>query len=197
MLCRRRPPSIDLSPPLRHIFEHLARSRTQEHRIAERVQIILGCADGKTDVAVASRLGVDPQRVARWRKRFVAAKDQLAAAEADELESVVLGVLSDDPRSGSPGKFDAVQFAQLVVLACDKPEEHGCEGSHWTPRELALCAQREGIVESISPRHVARFFGGGRSEAASVAVLAQPRDHRPAGARRGGHTHLRHLSAGR
>ena len=174
----RHAPSITLHPRQRAILERLARSRTLERRLSERVQIVLGCADGMTCVALAARLRVDSQRVARWRRRFAAARDRLATATTDDvpddqLASVIVGVLDDRERSGSPGKFTAEQWTQLIALACQEPKEFGLPVTHWTPRELALSAQNLGIVASISPRHIARFFGGGRSPSASVALLAQ------------------------
>jgi putative transposase len=177
-------PPVVLPPEQRRILERLARSRTLERRSAERVQIVLGCADGKTNVAIAKTLGVDPQRVARWRGRFIKDQQKLAAATTEaEQESVLLDLLGDRWRSGCPGKFTLEQLSALIALACEDPKDHGAPVTHWTPRELAICAQQKGIVASISPRHVARFFPGGRAQAAPIAVLAQPQDRRPAGAR--------------
>ena len=197
----RHAPPIRLLPRQRAILEELSRSRTLERRLAERVHIVLGAAQGRTTVEVAGELGVDAQRVARWRSRFAAGHDSLAAVTTadvpdDELEVAIINLLSDEERSGSPGKFTAEQLAQLVALACQEPKELGLPVTHWTPRELAACAQQRGIVASISPRHVARFFGGGRSPSAPVALLAEPEDRRsrrPRGRRGAG---LRGLPAG-
>jgi putative transposase len=142
----RRAPSVELLPWQRAILERLGRCRTVERRPAERVHIVLGCADGETNVALAAKLDVDVQRVSRWRRRF-------AEAHVD--------LFGDEERSGSPGTFTAEQLTQLIQLACTEPKELGLPVTHWTPHELALCAQQRGIVESISRRHVARFFGAG------------------------------------
>jgi len=122
----------------------LSRSRTLERRLAERVHIVPGAAQGRTTVEVAGELGVDAQRVARWRSRFAAAHDPLAAVTTADVP--------DEERSGSPGKFTAQQLAQPVALACREAEELGLPVTHWTPREVAACAQQRGIVASISPR---------------------------------------------
>jgi hypothetical protein len=174
----RRAPSIKLLPRHSEILERLNRSRTLERRVAERVQIVLGGAKGKTNRTLASEIGVDTQRVARWRSRFAAAQDRLAAATNDDisddkLEAMIVDILTDQERSGAPGKFTAEQLTRLIELACKDPKELGLPVTHWTPRELAACAKERGIVESISPRHVARFFGGGRAASAQVALLAQ------------------------
>jgi transposase len=187
--------SVSLSPRQRFILERLARSRTLERRLVERVQIVLRSAEGQWCVEQAAALGVDPQRVSRWRRRWAKAADKLAAAESpdvpdDKLEAIILEVLSDSYRSGTPPTFTAEQLAQLIALACEEPKCLGLPVTHWTPRELALEAQRRGIVESISPRHVARFFGGGRSSSASVALLAESQDRRPGALRKRGSSRL-------
>lgn len=50
----------------------LARSRTEEARLVERAKIILACLDGKRNDAVGRELGVRPNTVGLWRKRFAA-----------------------------------------------------------------------------------------------------------------------------
>jgi transposase-like protein len=52
-----------------------------------RARIVLACAEGATNKAVAERLGVWPQTVTKWRGRFVRGR----------LEG-----LSDEPRPGRP-----------------------------------------------------------------------------------------------
>jgi hypothetical protein len=193
----RQAPTFELPPRQRAILERLNRQRTVERRLAERVQVVLWSAGGKRSVEQATALGVDPQRVLRWRHRWRDASVRLADAERSEemtdekLEALIVGVLSDEERSGSPGKFTAEQLAQIVSLSCEDPAELGLPITHWVPRELALEAQRRGIVATISPRHIARFFGGGGSASTSVAVLAQPKDRGSRAARGAGRGGLR------
>jgi len=106
----RQAPRLVLLPRQSAILERLARLRTVERRLAERVQVVLWSAEGKTTVEQAEALGVDPQRVGRWRHRWDEASEKLAAAEAsveadDKLEEMILEVLSDEERSGAPPKF--------------------------------------------------------------------------------------------
>lgn len=163
----RRAPTFELPPRQRRILERLDRRRTVERRLAERVQIVLWSADGKPSVEQAAALQVAPQRILRWRHRWRDESARLADAERGEgrtdekLEALIVEVLSDEERSGSPGKFRADELAQIISLACEDPAELGLPITHWAPRELALEAQRRGIVASISPRHIARFFAGG------------------------------------
>ncbi len=182
-------PSIALLPRQRAILEHLVRSSSAEQRIVERARIVLRSADGELCVEQAVALGVDAQRVRRWRRRWASAMEMLVSAEAhevtdDELEVLIKDVLGDNHRSGTPAKFTAEQVARIIALACETPSDAGLPVTHWTPRELAREAKRRKIVDDISPRHVSRFFGGGRDTPASVAVLAQPEDRRPRASRR-------------
>ncbi len=43
-------------------------------------------------------------------------------------------------------------------MACEKPEGYGRPISHWTARELADEMVQQGIVETISPRHVGQLL---------------------------------------
>ena len=57
------------------------RSRTASF-LARRARIILACADGLTNTAVARRLRVAPGTVGKWRHRFVEAAGRWAARRA-------------------------------------------------------------------------------------------------------------------
>lgn len=50
------------------------------------------------------------------------------------------------------------QILQLFVIACEKPEHYGRPLNHWTLRELVDEVIKQGIVTSISPRHVGRLM---------------------------------------
>lgn len=156
-------PIVLLSTRQRMVLERLVRTRKLEVRLAERCRIVLGSAEARTNLELADELGVDRQRVRRWRRRFAAAHAALAAAEAEgasdeHLEVLVLDVLSDEDRSGAPPTFTPEAIVAIVALACEPPRDSGLEISHWTPSELARVAISRGIVESISPRQVDRFL---------------------------------------
>ncbi|MHB0934756.1 MAG: helix-turn-helix domain-containing protein [Armatimonadota bacterium] len=105
---------------------------------------------------------------------------EAGAEGAPALWDALHTLLTDTARGGRPPTFTPEQITQLIALACTKPTDVGREGTHWTPRELADELQRQGVVDSISPRHVGGFLKGGRPEAAPAALLAQlrPRSRR-------------------
>jgi putative transposase len=155
--------AVEVTPRQQTVLEALVRANLTPQQLAQRCRIVLASAQGRPNLHQAAALGVDRQRVRRWRYRWAAAQQELAAAELQnasdqELEAKIIGVLSDDPRSGAPPKFSPEQVASIIALACEPPQDSGLPVSHWTPPELAREAVKRGIVESISPRQVDRFL---------------------------------------
>ena len=173
-----KPLSVALSEKQHALLEHLSRRQTSSQRLVRRVNTILSAADGASNESIARRLRLDRDTVRMWRRRWQAGAEALAAAEAaGDADKVLLArieaLLDDAPRPGSPGTFSAEQLAQLIAVACESPEDSGRPVTHWTPRELADEVIKRGIVKCISPRTVGRFLKGGRSQAASLNLLAE------------------------
>lgn len=129
------------------------------------------CADGLSNVDQARRLGVDIQRIDRWRRRWIQITDALVTADSEgasdvELHDRVVGALDDAPRSGTPPTLSAEQVTLLIALACESPADLDLPINRWTPAELAREAVTRGIVASISPRHLDRILKRGGSSAA-------------------------------
>lgn len=167
----RRARDLELSPTQRRLLEAISRSRTLPQRVVERAQMIVWCDDGLSDAAQARLLNINAQRPRRWRKRWLAQVEELAEAERAgathrELSQRIQGMLLDEERSGSPAKFSPEQIAQIISLACERPEESGLPVTHWTPNELAKEARKRGVVESISPRHLDRLMKSVRASTA-------------------------------
>ncbi len=160
-------PAIELSARQQDVLERLLRRTTGEQRLAERARIVLACAQGGLSRDLAKRLGVDADTVGKWRRRWAAAQEQLAAAEnglrASELSRCITEILVDAPRSGRPGTFAPEQIVEIIAIACEDPEEDSERPvSHWTPREVAEEAVKRKIVPCISTRTVGRFLKSDR-----------------------------------
>jgi len=156
-----------MTDPLRHLLEVISRSPTCEHRLVLRARILLACASDPCNETVAHTCDTNRETVRKWRRRWLDAQPALVAADAGDegapsLREALTTLLTDIPRGGRPPTFTPEQITQLIALACTEPTAIGREGTHWTPRELADELQHQGIVESISPRHVGRFLKGGR-----------------------------------
>jgi len=164
-----RAPTLTLSTRQRGILERWRRNKADTPaRLVERSTIILLSADGVSNEGIGRQLRVDRQRARRWRTRWVAAEERLAAAEQEgandkDLAALLRELLSDEPRPGGPSTFTAEQLTQIIAVACELPEESGLPVTHWTPQELADEVMKRGIVETISARHVDRLLKGGTS----------------------------------
>jgi transposase len=113
------------------------RRRSTAQALALRARIVLACADGGDNTAVAGRLGVGRGTVGRWRARFI--------------EKGVDGLL-DEPRPGAPRTLSdaAVEHAVQITLE-SKPKN----ATHWSTRALAT---RLGMSRSSVAR-IWRAFG--------------------------------------
>jgi transposase-like protein len=67
---RPKPPLV-LTDEERLTLERLVRRRKSAQAIALRARIVLACAEGATNQAVAAEVGVNPVTVGKWRTRFV------------------------------------------------------------------------------------------------------------------------------
>jgi transposase len=126
-----------LSADERRRLENWVKRRSTAQGLALRARIVLACAQGGSNVAVAARLRVDRKTVSRWRARFLAER---------------LDGLSDDPRPGVPRTITDAQVEEVVVRTL---EELPQGATHWSKRELA---RRAGISPS-SVLRVWRAFG--------------------------------------
>src|SRR5215218_1167210 len=88
--------------------------------LALRARIVLACAEGKTNKAVAEEVGVWPQTVTKWRGRFV----------RQRLEG-----LADEPRPGAPRTIADEQVEQVLTKTLEEPPPH--QDTHWSTRQMA------------------------------------------------------------
>jgi transposase len=94
------------------------RSRIQP-LVARRARVVLACAEGLDNKAVANRLRCSLGMVGKWRSRF--------------LQSRLEG-LYDEPRPGTPRKISDDQVEQVVIQTLESTPRGQ---THWSTRELA------------------------------------------------------------
>jgi DNA-binding CsgD family transcriptional regulator len=107
----RSPFQITLRASQRRLLRALTRRGTAEHRLVTRAKIVLLAAAGWTNRAIACKLGLAPNTVSRWRKRFY----------GEGLDG-----LCDRKRSGRPRVFPPAVVAACKAIACELPPPAGC-----------------------------------------------------------------------
>lgn len=126
-----------LSEDERRTLENWVKRRSTAQGLALRARIVLACAAGGSNVAVAARLGVNRRTVARWRARFLQER---------------LDGLHDEPRPGVPRRITGAQVEEVVVRTLEEVPEGS---THWSKRELA----RQAGISPTSVHRIWRSFG--------------------------------------
>jgi len=128
---------IELSAEERDTLQRWARRHSSSQALALRCRIVLACAEGGTNTAIASDLGVNKTTVGKWRRRFA----------VDRLEG-----LSDAPRPGAARKIGDDVVEAIVVETLETTPK---DATHWSTRALA---ERHGISrQTVS--EIWRAFG--------------------------------------
>jgi putative transposase len=157
-----RSAKVTLTERQQQALRTMTRASTATQALAQRAGMILRAFDGLPNEDIAARLGCERHAVGAWRRRWAQAFDRLVLVECcaglPALRRAIAELLADRPRRGCPGKFTAEQIAQVLAVACAPPAKSGRPVTHWAPRESADEVIRRGLVPSISPRHVGRFF---------------------------------------
>ena len=146
---RLAPQPVELDNEDRQELAKILARHSTSQQVALRTKIILLASQGKNHRTIARELNISRKMARLWRERWLGLKNK---------DIPVKERLLDAERSGSPTKFTTEQVLQLFTIACESPEKYGRPISHWTSRELAEEMEKQEIVESISPRHVARLL---------------------------------------
>ena len=147
-----KPSPVILDTEVEAALRIFVQRHSTPQQLALRARIVLLAAQGANNSQVARQLGIETDTARFWRARWLAGANQ-------PLSELDLNLrLADAPRSGAPTRIAAEALCQIMALACRPPEEVGRPITEWTARELADEAVVQGLVESISFRHVGRFL---------------------------------------
>ncbi|WTW92081.1 IS630 family transposase [Streptomycetaceae bacterium NBC_01309] len=128
---------LTLTDEERETLLRWARRAKSSQALAQRCRIVLGCADGKSNQQVAADLGIWPQTVGKWRRRFLERR----------LEGLV-----DEPRPGAPRTVTDEQVEHVVVATLERTPSGA---THWS---RASMADESGLSKSTVGR-IWRAFG--------------------------------------
>ncbi len=110
------------------MIERLANSRTAEARLVERAQMIWHASQGLSVPGIARELGLHPQTVRDWLKRF---------------NTTGLEGLHDLPRGGRPATYSPEQVAEVIATALTDPNTLGQPFASWTLDRLETYLNEE------------------------------------------------------
>jgi transposase len=117
---RGRPmPELDVTTAEHATLLQWTRRRTSAQSLAQRARIVLACAGGLTNSAVAVRERVTRPTVGRWRQRFVEAR--------------CAGLL-DEPKPGAPRTITDAMIEDALTTTL---ETTPVDATHWSTRSLA------------------------------------------------------------
>ena len=129
---RGRPiPPLALDGAERETLEQWTRRPKTAQALALRARIVLACADGRSNTAVAAELRVCVDTVGKWRSRF--------------LEQRLDGLL-DQPRSGRPRMIDDADVERVIALTLETTPK---DATHWSTRSMA---RRSGLSHNTVSR---------------------------------------------
>ncbi len=144
------------------VLHQLVSSTCSSVRISQRANIIVMAFDKSLNRDIAREIGLHPDQVGLWRRRWQASFEALVAIECREstaaLTHAIEQLLSDAPRAGSPGTFTAEQVTQILATACESPSNSDRPIDNWTHRELTDEVIQRQIVDSISVRQIGRYL---------------------------------------
>ena len=139
----RSPFQISLRATERRALKRAARSQAAPHRQVVRARIVLDAAAGLPSTLIARRVGVTPNTVRKWRKRFC---------------THGYAGLRDRPRSGRPRVFAAVVVAEVKAIACELPATRDVPLGRWSLAELREELLASGLVAEVSTATVRRWL---------------------------------------
>ncbi len=133
-------------------MQQWARRPKTAQRLALRSRIVLGCAEGLANQAVARQCGTSARTVGKWRERFRAAR----------LEGLV-----DEPRPGAPREISDTQVEEVVTRTLEsKPHQ----ATHWSTRAMARATR----LSHMAVARIWRAFGLQPHRVESFKLSADP-----------------------
>ena len=129
--------ALTLSSEEREKLQQWARRPKTAPRWALRARMVLGCAEGLSNQAVARQWRTCGATVGKWRERFRTAR----------LEG-----LADEPRPGAPREISEAQVEEVITRTLESPPS---QATHWTTRSMARATK----LSHMAVARIWRAFG--------------------------------------
>ena len=122
---------LTLTAEEREALQNWARRPKSSQALAQRSRLVLSCAEGRSNTAVAEKLGVSKQMVTKWRARFVERR---------------LDGLLDEPRPGAPRQVGDAAVERVLTRTLESTPR---DATHWSTRGMAKAS---GLSQSTISR---------------------------------------------
>jgi len=125
-------PPLTLTDDERDTLVRWSRRPTTAQALAARARVILGCAAGQSNTAVARELRLTKQTIGKWRTRFLSQR---------------LDGLLDEPRPGAPRRIGDTEVERVMRLTLETTPR---DATHWSTRAMARrCGLSQTAVSRI------------------------------------------------
>src|SRR5215467_13787924 len=125
-------PPLTLTDDERDTLERWSRRPTTAQAVAARARVILGCAAGQSNTAVAYEVRLTKQTIGKWRTRFLSKR---------------LDGLLDEPRPGAPRRIGDAEVERVMRLTLETTPR---DATHWSTRAMARrCGLSQTAVSRI------------------------------------------------
>ena len=152
MLAGRPTKPLILTDEEREKLQQWARRPKTAQRLALRSGIVLRCAEGLSNQAVAHQLRITGATVGKWRERFRTAR----------LEG-----LADEPRPGAPREITDAQVEAVITRTLESTPP---QATHWSTRSMARATK----VSRSTISRIWRAFGLQPHRAESFKLSSDP-----------------------
>jgi transposase len=153
MPARGRPKAeLVLSTEERLTLERLANGRKSAQALAVQARIVMACAEGDTNQAVAENLGAGQAMMGKWRRRVVEHR---------------LDGFFDEPRRGAPRTISDDQVEAVAVKTLQRRPK---DATHWSTRGMA----KEVGFSETTLRRIWRAFSPQPHRAESFKLSTDP-----------------------
>ena len=143
----------------KRLLESVSRMKSAPQQLVERCRVVLMSADGRDNQDQADVLGVDRQRVRRWRRRWAKARAPLEAAEValaavEETRGAVEAALEAAEKAQGSGE-SAREAAEEARDAAENKRRRAEKDFEKLVLRVLGDAQRSGRRPTFQPEQVA------------------------------------------
>ena len=139
-------------------LESIIRKHNIANYLYRRAKILLLINTYTNNSYIAGKVGCSYKTVIRWRLRTYELFSNLSEDTSELSDALLIQMLENKPRSGSPPKFTPEQICLIIKIALEKPEDSQRPISCWTGREISEEAIKRNIVENISTSTVSNLL---------------------------------------